>query len=107
MTAACSASASAGHTDYRNGSLPLHSQRLNEFPPEAVQSLLCRHNNNCHIIGGSCHNYDFCRDLSFVVTKVLSQQTHVCRDKTHLSSQQKYAGHNKRQIFVATNTILS
>ena len=39
MTAACSANDSAGHTDYRNGCLPLHSRRLNEFPPEAVQSL--------------------------------------------------------------------
>ena len=60
------------------------------------------------IIGGSCHKYNFF---------ALSRQTHVCRDKTRLLLRQKYACCDKimfvatklllRQIFVATNIILS
>ena len=44
------------------------------------------------IIGGSCHKYNFRHDKT---------QTCVCRDKTHLLSQQKYACCNKI-MFVTT-----
>ena len=70
---------------------------------------------NCmsSIVGGSCYNYKY----HFVVTKVLLWQAHVCCNKTHRLSQQKYACHNKtfvmtklcllqQNIFVATNTFV-
>ena len=39
------------------------------------------------VVGGSCHKYHFCRDKTFVATRLLSRQTHVCRNKTLLSQQ--------------------
>ena len=42
-----------------------------------------------NIIGRSCHKYHFRCTKSFVMTNsCLLQQTHVCRDKTHLLLQQ-------------------
>ena len=43
--------------------------------------------------------------IIFVATKVLSWQTHLCHDKTHLLSQWKYTCRNK--TFVATKLCLS
>ena len=45
------------------------------------------------MVGWSCHKYDFCRD------KHILTQTCVCRNKTRLSSREKY--------LVATNIFLS
>jgi len=58
------------------------------------------------IIGGSCcHKYNFCCDKCFVMTNTCSLwQTHVCRNKTHLLLQQKYAFCEK--TFVATKLCL-
>ena len=53
----------------------------------------------CHVIGGSCYNYCFCRDKHVFGTTV-----HIfCRDKSMLLMTKVLL----RQIFVATNTILS
>ena len=85
----------------------------------------------CSVIGRSCYKHHFCCDktsvmtstclswqnISFVATKLLSWQAHVCHDKTYLLLRQKYACHDKHHVvmtsiplsqqkacFVATNT---
>ena len=63
----------------------------------------CRRGRGRCIIAGSCHNYHFCRDKSFVptitfsrqaqdksmvvATNLLSQQAYYCRDKRHVLSR--------------------
>ena len=70
------------------------------------------------IIGGSCHEYNFCRHKHMFVTKhVFVATKHVfCRDKTRLLSRQNYATNiilsrqsfcRYKHIFVTTNTCLS
>ena len=68
----------------------------------SVAGVLCLY----YISGGSCHKYPFCHNKSFVATNMcLLRQTCVCRNKTLLSLQQKYACCDK--TFVMTNTCLS
>ena len=49
-----------------------------------------------HIIGRSCHKYNFCRNKSMLVmTKVLSRQKYVCRDKIVLCLLWQNVCHDK------------
>ena len=67
------------------------------------------------IIGGSCHKYNFCRDkylsrqkfcrdkITLVVTKVLSRQAYLCRDKRRVLSRQIHNGQNVSSAGAATS----
>ena len=63
------------------------------------------------ITGGSCHKYHFCRDKSFVMTKLCLSGQRFCRNKHAFVTTKDVFCCDKsklvQQIFVATNIFLS
>ena len=58
------------------------------------------------VIGGSCHQYDFCRDKMFLATNIFLSQQNVCHDKTRLVSRRKHTFVVTKDVFVATKLLL-